>query len=293
MERFILFTVNGLAFGAIYASVALALVIIWRATRVLNFAQGAQAVASAYAAWAVTDATGSFWLGLFAALLSGMVLGAAIQLTIFRTAETMPPLNTVIVGVGTLILIQAVLGMIFSIDTTRVIGGAFSDNKMQLGGIPLVSRQDLFVIGSVLLTMGVLGYVMTRTPVGLRMRAAAFAPDTARLMGVRVSRMLTLGWALAGVAGALAAMLVIPTSAELIPQAMDGVFVLGFTAAVVGGLESPVGAVVGGLACGLVLSYTSGYASADLLYPAALVLLVVVLLVKPEGLFSSVQARRV
>lgn len=293
MERFILFTVNGLAFGAIYASVALALVIIYRSTRVLNFAQGAQAVASAYVAWMVTDLTGSFWLGLVAALVSGLVLGALVQLTVFRTAETMPHLNAVIIGIGLLILIEAVLGWIFPIAQTRTIDTAFSDNKMRVGEVPLVSPQDLFVIGSVLAVMAFLGYLMTRTPLGLQMRAAAFAPDTARLMGVKVKRMLTLGWALAGVTGAIAAMLVLPTSAELIPQAMDGIFVLGFTAAVVGGLDSPVGAVVGGLACGLALSYTSGYLSADLLYPAALVLLVVVLLVKPEGLFSSVQARRV
>lgn len=293
MERFILFTVNGLAFGAIYASVGLALVIIWRATRVLNFAQGAQAVASAYVAWTVTNLTGSFWLGLLAALVSGLVIGALVQLTVFRTGESMPHLNAVIVGIGLLIFIEAVLGMIFPIEQTRTISSAFSDQKMRLGDLPLVSEQDLFVIGSVLLVMAVLGYLMTRTPLGLQMRAAAFAPDTARLMGVKVSRMLTLGWALAGLAGALAAMLVIPTSAELIPEVMNGIFVLGFTAAVVGGLDSPVGAVVGGLASGLVLSYTSGYLSADLLYPAALALLIVVLLVKPQGLFSSVQARRV
>lgn len=293
MERFILFTVNGFVFGAIYASIALALVIIWRATRVLNFAQGAQAVASAYVAWKVTDMTGSFWLGLLAALASGLIIGAVVQLTVFRSAETMPHLNSVIIGVGLLILIEAVLGMMFSIDQTRTIDTAFTDNKMRLGDIPLVSRQDLFVIGTVLVVMAALGYLMTRTPVGLRMRAAAFAPETARLMGVKVPRMLTLGWALAGLAGAVAAMLFIPSSAELIPRVMDGVFVLGFTAAVVGGLDSPVGAVVGGLATGLVLSYTGGYISADLIYPAALVLLVVVLLVKPEGLFSSVQARRV
>ncbi len=293
MERFILFTVNGFVFGAIYASIALALVIIWRATRVLNFAQGAMAVASAYVAWTVTDLTGSFWLGLFAALVSGILLGALVQLTVFRSAETMPHLNAVIIGVGLLILIEAVLGMLFSIEQTRTIDTAFTGTKMRLGDVPLVSRQDLFVIGTVLLVMAAMGYLMTRTPVGLRMRAAAFAPETARLMGVKVPRMLTLGWALAGLAGAVAAMLFIPSSAELIPRVMDGVFVLGFTAAVVGGLDSPVGAVVGGLATGLVLSYTGGYVSADLIYPAALVLLVVVLLVKPEGLFSSVQARRV
>ncbi len=293
MERFILFTVNGLAFGAIYASVALALVIIWRSTRVLNFAQGAQAVASAYVAWTVTDITGSFWLGLLAALVSGLLLGAIIQLTIFRTGESMPHLNAVIIGVGLLIFIEAVLGMLYSIENTRTIDAAFSSTKWRVGDTPLVSPQDVFVLGSVLVVMGVMGYVMTKTPVGLRMRAAAFAPDTARLMGVKVPRMLTLGWALAGIAGAVAAMLVIPTSAELVPQVMDGVFVLGFTAAVVGGLDSPVGAVVGGLVCGLVLSYTSGYLSSDLLYPAALVLLIAVLLAKPEGLFSSGQARRV
>jgi len=293
MERFILFTVNGLAFGAIYASVALALVIIWRATRVLNFAQGAQAVASAYVAWVVTDLTGSYWLGLAAALVSGLLLGALVQLTVFRRAESMPPLNAVIVGVGLLIFIEAVLGMIFSIEHTRTIDAAFGSTKLRIADTPLVSPQDLFVIGSVLAVMVAIGWLMTKTPVGLRMRAAAFAPDTARLMGVRVPRMLTLGWALAGFAGALAAMLVLPTSAELVPQAMDGVFVLGFTAAVVGGLDSPVGAVVGGIVSGLVLSYTSGYLSSDLLYPATLVLLIAVLLVKPEGLFSSVQARRV
>lgn len=293
MERFILFTVNGLAFGAIYASVALALVLIWRSTRVLNFAQGAQAVASAYIAWWVIDATGSYWLGMVAAILGGLALGAFIQLTVFRKAESMPHLNTVIVGVGVLILVEALLGMKFGLDKQMTLGTAFDDNKFQLGGIPLVSPQDLFILGSVLGTMAVLGFLMTRTPVGLRMRAAAFAPDTARLMGVRVPRMLTLGWALAGVAGALAAMLVVPTGTELIPQAMDGVFVLGFVAAVVGGLDSPVGAVVGGVGSGLVLSYTSGYLSADLLYPAAFVLLMVVLLVKPQGLFSSAQVRRV
>ncbi|TNM36496.1 branched-chain amino acid ABC transporter permease [Nocardioides albidus] len=293
MERFILFTVNGFAFGAIYASVALALVIIWRATRVLNFAQGAQAVASAYVAWSVTDATGSFWLGVLAALVSGLVIGALVQLTVFRKAESMPHLNAVIVGVGLLILIQAVLGMAYSVETTRTIDAAFSSSKWQVAGTPLVSPQDVFVLGSVLLVMAGIGYLMAKTPVGLRMRAAAFAPDTARLMGVKVSRMLTLGWAVAGLAGAVAAILVVPTSAELTPQVMDGVFVLGFTAAVVGGLDSLVGAVVGGLGVGLVLSYTSGYLSSDLLYPAALVLLIVILLVKPEGLFSAAQARRV
>lgn len=293
MERFVLFSVNGLAFGAIYASVALSLVIIWRCTRVLNFAQAAQCTASAYVAWWTTDRTGSFWLGLAAALLAGLLLAVALQLTLFRNAERMPHLNTIIIGIGALVFLQSLLGILFPVERTRRVDAAFDTDKVQVAGVPLVSPQDLFGIGSVLLVMAVIGYVMVRTPLGLRMRAAAFAPTTARLMGVSVSRMLTVGWALAGVSGALAAMLFTPTAAELVPQVMDGVFVLGFTAAVVGGLDSLVGAVVGGLSCGLVLSYTSGYVSPDLLYPAALALLVVVLLVKPEGLFTTTRARTV
>lgn len=293
MERFILFTVNGLTLGAIYASMALALVIIWRSTRVLNFAQGAQAAASAYIAWSVTDVTGSFWLGLAAALVGGAVLGVLVQQTVFRRAESMPPLNSAVVGVGLLILIEAALGMLFAVDETRTIGSAFSTKSYQAGSLPLVSPQDLFVVGAVTLTVVTLGLLLARTAVGLRMRAAAFAPQTARLMGVQVPLMLSLGWALAGVAGGLAAMLYTPTATELVPTVLDGLLVLGFTAAIVGGLDSLVGAVTGGLACGLALSYTSGYSQPDLLLPVAFLLLIGVLLVRPQGLFSSSRTRKV
>ncbi|MGH3447810.1 MAG: ABC transporter permease subunit, partial [Nocardioidaceae bacterium] len=150
-----------------------------------------------------------------------------------------------------------------------------------------------FTVASVLGVVAALALVLTRTPVGLRMRAAAFAPEVARLLGVRVSRMLTLGWALAGLVGALAGLLVIPTGLGLFPQAMDGVFVIGFTAAVVGGLDSTSGAVVGGVFTGLVLSYASGYLGSDLTQLSVLVLLLVVLLTRPRGLFSGIRERRV
>lgn len=292
MSRFIFLTFNGLSFGAIYAAVALALVLIWRTTRVLNFAQGAMAMATAYVAISVTQATGSYWLGFVAALAAGLVLGALIQVTAFRTAETMPPLNTIVIGVGLLILMEAVVGMIYGIGY-RDFPASFSRQTYSLGNISLFSRQDIFTVGSVLVLMLALAALLTWTPSGLRMRAAAFAPEVARLLGVRVGRMLTLGWALAGLVGALAGMLVIPSGLGLYPQAMDGVFVLGFTGAVVGGLESPVGAVVGGVSTGLVLSYASGYLGSDLTQLAALALLLVVLLAKPSGLFSGTKARRV
>jgi branched-chain amino acid transport system permease protein len=292
MGRFLFLTFNGLSYGAVYAAVALALVLIWRTTRVLNFAQGAMAVATAYVAISVTQATDSYWLGFAAALAAGLVLGALIQLTAFRTAERMPPLNTIVVGVGLLILIEAVVGMIYGIGN-RDFPPSFSTETYSLGSTALFSDQDIFTVGSVLGLMLILGALLTWTPTGLRMRASAFAPEVARLLGVKVGRMLTLGWALAGLVGALAGMLVLPTGLGLYPQAMDGVFVLGFTGAVVGGLESPVGAVVGGVATGLVLSYASGYLGSDITLLAALALLVVVLLVRPSGLFSATPARRV
>jgi branched-chain amino acid transport system permease protein len=292
VSRFLFLTFNGLSFGAVYAAVALALVLVWRTTRVLNFAQGAMATATAYVAISATQASGSYWVGFVAALAAGLVLGALVQLTAFRTAEHISPLNTIVVGVGMLILIEAVVGMIYG-TANRDFPASFSTRTHSIGNTALFSNQNIFTVGSVLVLMVALAALLTWTPTGLRMRAAAFAPEVARLLGVRAGRMLTLGWALSGLVGALAGMLVIPTGLGLFPQAMDGVFVLGFVGAVVGGLESPLGAVVGGVASGLVLSYASGYLGSDLTQVAALVLLVVVLLVRPSGLFSGTPQRRV
>jgi branched-chain amino acid transport system permease protein len=292
LSRFVFLTFNGLSFGAVYAALALALVLIWRTTRVLNFAQGAMAVATAYVALSVSQWSGSYWIGFGAALVAGFVLGAIVERIAFRRAEHASPLNTIVIGVGLLILIEALVGMLYG-SANRGFPAAYSTRTYSLGSTALFSKQDMFTVGSVLVLMVAIALLLTHTPEGLRMRAAAFAPEVARLLGVRVGRMLTLGWALAALVGALAAMLVIPTGLGLFPQAMDGVFILGFTAAVVGGLESPVGAVVGGVLTGLALSYASGYIGSDITPLAALVLLVVVLIVRPAGLFSGAQARRV
>jgi branched-chain amino acid transport system permease protein len=204
----------------------------------------------------------------------------------------MPPLNTVVIGVGVLVFLEAMVGIVFGVDY-RSFPASFDTSTYAVHGIALFSRQDVFTVVSVLVMMVALAGLINGTPTGLRMRAAAFAPEMARLLGVRVDRMLTLGWALAGLVGALAAMLVIPSGLGLYPQAMDGVFVIGFTAAVVGGLDSAAGAVVGGLITGLVLTYVSGYLGADLTPLGALALLLVVLLARPNGLFGGTRERRV
>ncbi|WP_328653802.1 branched-chain amino acid ABC transporter permease [Micromonospora sp. NBC_00330] len=292
MDRFVFLTVDGLSRGAVYAAFALALVLIWRAARVVNFAQGAMAVAAAYVAYTVSTATGSYWLGFVVAIVAGLLLGALVDRVVMRHVDHASPLNPVIVALGLVLLIQAVLGMVYGSEF-RPAEAPFSRSALTVGGVAVLSPYDLFVFATIGVVVTGLAWMFARTPVGLRMRAAAFAPEVSRLLGVNVGGMLTLGWALASGVGALAAMLVLPTELGLHPHAMDLVFVSAFTAAVVGGLDSPPGAVVGGLVVGLLLSYVSGYAGSDLTPLAVLVLLLAVLLVRPGGLFAPVAARRV
>src|SRR6266568_107016 len=275
--EFLQFTLSGVSFGMIYAAVALSLVLIWRGTRLLNYAQGGMAMITTYIAIEVIYHTGSYWAGFVVALVAGILLGAVCQLTIIRPTMNKPPLNGVIVTIGLLVLLEGLAGIFFG-GQFRSFPTAFSVVGVRIRGTPLgVSRFDIFVVAAV-----------------LRMRAAAFNATIARLSGIRVARVLTVGWALAGLLGALAGVLVSP-STFLYPNSMDTIFVFGFTAAVIGGLDSPVGAVTGGLLLGLALSYAGGYlhSGASLVPLVALGILVLVLMVRPDGLFSATQVRRV
>jgi branched-chain amino acid transport system permease protein len=293
LDRFIFLTTDGLSKGAVYAAFALSLVLIWRAARIVNFSQGAIAIASAYIAFSVTTHTGgNYWLGFVAAIVSGLVLGVLVERTTMRFVGHERPLDSVIVALGVVLVIQAVLGFFYGNEFLPAFS-PFSQKDIQIGGVTTLSPYDLYVFAAVALLVAFLGFLFSRTKVGLRLRASAFAPEVSRLLGVNVSRMTTLGWALAAAAGALAAMLVLPTELGLHPNAMDLVFVTAFTGAVLGGLDSPQGAVIGGLTVGLILNYVTGYVEANLALPAVLVLLLVVLLVRPGGLFSGVAARQV
>jgi len=292
--EFLQFTLSGISFGMIYAAVALSLVLIWRGTRLLNYAQGGMAMFTTYVGIEVIYRTGSYWTGFAAALAAGVVLGVVCQLTVIRPTMNKPPLNAVIVTIGLLILIEGLAGIFFG-GQYRSFPTAFSQTGLRIGGTPLgVSRYDVFVAAAVLVTTLALAAAFRYTSAGLRMRAAAFNATIARLSGIRVARVLTVGWALAGLLGALAGVLVSP-STFLYPNSMDTIFVFGFTAAVIGGLDSPLGAVVGGLLLGLALSYAGGYLhnGSNLVPVVALVILVVVLMVRPGGLFSATAVRRV
>jgi branched-chain amino acid transport system permease protein len=292
MQLFVEFTLGGLSTGMIYAAIALSLVLIWRGTRILNYSQGGMAMFTAYVALIVINHTGNYWLGFAAALASGLVLGAVLERTVVRQVASKAPMNAVIVTIGLLIFLEGLAGIIYG-GSFRSFPPAFSIGGLSLGSIALgITRNDLFTAATVLAAALALGLVFRFTAVGLRMRATAFNTSIARLLGVRVGRVLTLGWALAGLIGALAGMLVTP-STFLYPNSMDAIFVLGFTAAVIGGLESPVGAVVGGLILGVVLSYAGGYLGSQLVQIFGLAALVIVLMVRPSGLFSTTAIRQV
>jgi len=235
MQKFVEFTLGGLSTGMIYAAIALSLVLIWRGTRILNYSQGGMAMFTAYVALIVINHTGNYWLGFAVALASGLVLGAVLERAVIRQVARRAPMNAVIVTIGLLIFLEGLAGIIYG-GSFRSFPPAFSVGGLSLGSVALgITRNDLFTAAAVLATALALGAVFRFTAVGLRMRATAFNTSVARLLGVRVGRVLTLGWALAGLIGALAGVLVSPAT-FLYPASMDSIFVLGFTAAVIAGL---------------------------------------------------------
>jgi branched-chain amino acid transport system permease protein len=292
MQEFLEFTLGGIGVGMIYAAIALSLVLIWRGTRVLNYSQGGMAMFTTYIAWLVIRHTGSYWLGFVVALASGLALGAVLERGVVRPTEGKAPMNSVIVTIGLLIFLEGLAGIIYG-GQYRSFPSAFSITGLKIGNVALgISLSDVFTAAAVLGAALALALVFRYTAVGLRLRATAFSPGVARLLGVRIGRVLTLGWALAGLFGALAGVLVTP-STFLYPNSMDSIFVLGFTAAVIGGLDSPVGAIAGGVLLGVVLSYAGGYLGSDLVLVYGLAVLVLVLMIRPTGLFSTAITRRV
>jgi branched-chain amino acid transport system permease protein len=276
-------TVGGFASGAVYAALGLSLVIIFRATRVVNFAQPALALFSTYLAFTVNQETGTYWLGFVVALVAGAVLGALSDRLLIRPARAHGELGSVIVTLGLLLVTQAVAGMLWTSEP-RSFGYAFDFRG-------LFSPANVFAVIVVLVTAAAVLLLFKFTGLGLKMRATAFAAEAAALAGVRVGLMVTAGTALAASVGALAGLLAVPPL--LYPTVLDGIFVYSLTAAVVGGLDNPIGTVIAGFGTGIGLSYVSGYLGPELVTLASLAILVVVLSVRPNGLFGRGLARRV
>jgi branched-chain amino acid transport system permease protein len=290
MEALLHQVLAGLATGGIYASLALALVMIYQSTNHINFAQGEMAMFSSYLAWGMIDAGLPYW-GAFALTIGiSFVAGIAIERIIIRPVENAPVLSVVAVFIALLVIFNSIAGWIYTY-TIKTFPSPFPEQP--LFGNRYISSHELGAIG-VTLTVLVLLYVFFRfTPLGLAMRAAAQNPVSSRLVGIRVGWMLALGWGLAAAVGAVAGMLVAPI-VYLEPNMMSGVLLYAFAAALVGGIDNPFGAVLGGFLVGVLENLIGAYLiGTELKLTVALVLIVCVLLIKPTGLFGRVFVTRV
>jgi branched-chain amino acid transport system permease protein len=293
MAAFLQQVVSGLAQGAIFASLALALVLIYRATDILNFAQGEMATFSTYVAWSLMNHGLSFWPAFVVTLLIAFVGGAAVERVLIRPVEHRPEIVIVIVTIGLLIALNGLTGWIWGPEV-KAFDSPFPLRTVEVGGVT-ISLQDVGVLAVCLVTVALLWAFFRFTTLGLVMRAVANSQEASRLLGVRVGMMLALGWGLAAVLGAVAGMMAAP-ALTLDPNLMLIVLIYAFAAAVLGGIDSPVGAVVGGLALGVVINLLGTYVDfvgGELRLPAALTVLLIVLLVRPQGLFGHRVVRRV
>lgn len=281
---------SGLVTGGIYASLALALVMIYQATHQINFAQGEMAMFSTYVAWALIHAGMPFWLAFVLTVLTSFVGGMAIERVIIRPVENAPVLSVVVVFIGLLVIFNSLAGWIFTY-TIKTFPSPFP--SLPWFGFQYISPHGMGAI-VVTLVMLLLLYAFFRfTPVGLAMRAAAENPVSARLVGIRVGWMLALGWGLAAAVGAVTGMMVAPII-YLDPSMMSGVLLYAFAAALLGGIDSPGGAVLGGFIVGILENLFGAYVIGnDLKVSLALVVIVGVLIFKPAGLFGRTLVARV
>jgi len=293
-ETFAQLTVEGLALGAVYGSLALALVLVYRATRIVNFAQGELAMATTYIAWQLIQWGLSYWEAFFATLGIAFVLGTLLEVVLIRPVLHRSAIAAVIVTVGLFILIDGAVTWIWG-GSFKFMPSPFGTKIYHVGGVA-IARLYLGMLAVVLVSVVLVWALFRFTKIGLGMRAAALRPAEAALVGIRVDRMLAVGWGLAAVLGAVAGLMAEPSQFLLEPTLMQPILVYAFAAAVLGGLESPAGAVVGGLAIGVSLSLIVQYVpaiSSELQLPFAFAVLIVVLLIKPSGLFGRREVRRV
>jgi branched-chain amino acid transport system permease protein len=281
---------SGLATGGIYASLALALVMIYRATELVNFAQGEMAMFSTYLAWSMINAGLPYWPAFLFTIGVSFLAAAVIQLAIIRPLANAPILASVIVFIGLLLVFNSIAGWIFSY-TIKTFPSPFPSEPLWANSY--ISTHEVGAIGVTLALLAVLFAFFRWTELGLTMRAAAENPVSSRLVGIRVARMVALGWGLAAALGAVAGMMVAPII-FLDPNMMSGVLLYAFAAALLGGIDNPWGAVLGGFSLGIVENLLGAYLiGTELKMTVALVIIVLVLVVKPSGVFGRTVLTRV
>jgi branched-chain amino acid transport system permease protein len=286
--------VIGLASGGVWATLAVALVLIYRSTGVINFAQGEMAMFSTFIAWSLVHHGLSYWGAFFLTVAISFAGGVAVERAVIRPVERAPVLTVVIVTLGLFFVVNGAARWIWSPET-RSLPNAFSTRPITVAGVAF-SIQDLGTIAVSLGAVALLWVFFQFTKLGLASRAAALNQEASRLVGVRVSWMLALGWGLAAAMGAVSGMLTAPALASFDQNLMQPVLLYAFAGAVLGGLDSPLGAVVGSLLLGVLVSLLGTYVDwigSELRLPVALAVILGVLLIRPAGLFGTPQERRV
>jgi branched-chain amino acid transport system permease protein len=285
--------VSGLATGGIYASLALALVMIYQATEIVNFAQGEMAMFTTYLAWSMLNAGVPYWAAFFATIVLAFVGGFLIERIVIRPIEGKPVLTLVIVCIGLLVILNSLAGWLYSY-VIQPFPSPFPRAPIRIGKV-VFGQHDLGVIGVTLVLLCLLYAFFRFTSLGLAMRAAAQNPASSRLCGIRVGWMLALGWGLAALVGSVAGMLVAPVI-FLEPNMMGGILIYAFASATLGGITSPLGAVIGGFLVGVIENLAGTFIpfiGTELKLTVALLIIVGVLLIRPSGLFGHAVVRRV
>jgi branched-chain amino acid transport system permease protein len=301
MIQFINMLLIGIGAGSIYALMAIAMVLVWRSTRVINFAQAGMALLSTYIGFELVQKTGNFWMALPLAMILGALFSALVEILLIRTLikhSTSGPVAGIVPIIATLGLlgfIRAMIGFIWGNQDIQIqpplskVGFKFGEETISL------SPMNLLVLLTVLGMVLVLGFIFQKTSLGLSLRASAYSPEIAQLAGIRVGAIRTIGWAIAGAAGAAAGLLqTVNGTGAVSPDSLEFSLLLtfGFIAAVIGGLESLPGAVLGAVVLGLVLAAVQIYISGTLVFIVAFALLLLVLLVRPQGFIGSKAGRR-
>jgi len=301
MFQFINTLLIGITSGAIYALMAIAMVLVWRSTRVINFAQAGMALLSTYFGYEVMANFNSFWIALPVAMIGGALFAAFIEVVFMRllvkhsSSGPIASVAPIIATLGLLGVIRAVVSMIWGGQDLRIEAPLSNDGFTLAGEVLVFSPMKLLTLLTVLGLMILLSILFQKTNLGLALRASAYAPEIARLSGIRVDAVRTLGWALAGAAGAVAGMFqTVNGSGTISPDSIEFSLLLlaGFIAAVIGGLESLLGAVIGGMFLGIVISFILIYINSGLFFIAPFIILLVVLFIRPQGIIGTKAARR-
>ena len=289
MEALVHQVLSGFATGGIYASLALALVMIYQSTHHINFAQGEMAMFSTYLAWTCVNAGLPYWAAFALTLALSFVIGVLIERVVIRPVEHAPVLSVVIVFIALLAILNSLAGWIYSY-TIKSFPSPFTWQGLSN---PYLAPHEIGIVGVTVVVLMLLYAFFRFTPLGLAMRAAAQNPVSSRLAGIRVGWMLALGWGLAAAIGAIAGMMIAPV-VYLDPNMMSGIMLYAFAAALLGGIDNAWGAVIGGFIVGILENLLGAYViGTELKLTVALILIVGTLTLKPDGLFGKAVVTRV